>query len=68
MNAERTLQQVVNPFTDIHVKSRVAILQHDFFLKVMALFGSALQEKKDQDFFWNISENGKKKKKRLTIS
>lgn len=63
MNAERTLQQVVNPFTDIHVKSGVAILQHDFFLKVMALFETALQEKKVQDFSGTFQKMVKKKKK-----
>ena len=42
MDTEGALQQVVHPFTDIHVKPRVTILKHDFFLKVLAFFSSAL--------------------------
>lgn len=45
VNTEGALQQVVDPLTDIHVKSWVTILQHDFLLKMLALFCSALQEK-----------------------
>lgn len=44
MDTEGTLQQMVHPFTDVDVEPRVTILQHDLFLKVEALFGSALGE------------------------
>lgn len=44
VNTEGAFQQVVNPFTDIHVKSWVTILQHDFFLKMLPFFCSPLQE------------------------
>lgn len=42
MHAEGALQQMVHPFTDIHIEPWVTILQHDFFLKVVALL--ALKE------------------------
>lgn len=47
---ERTLKQVVHPFADIDIKPRVTVLQHDFFLKVLALFGSALLDKRNIPF------------------
>lgn len=45
VDTEGALQQVVHTFTDIDIKPRVTILQHDFFLKVLALLGSALGKK-----------------------
>lgn len=47
MDAEGTLKQVVYSFADVDIKPRVAVLQHDFFLKVLALFGSALLDKRN---------------------
>lgn len=46
MDTEGALQQMVYTFTDIHIETWVTILQHDFFLKVLALFGSALEEER----------------------
>lgn len=46
MDTEGALQQMVYAFTDIHIETWVTILQHDFFLKVLALFGSALEEER----------------------
>ena len=42
MDTEGALQQMVHSFTDVHIEPGVTILQHDLFLKVLALFGSAL--------------------------
>lgn len=50
MDTEGALQQVVHPFTDIDIESWVTILQHDFFLKVLALLGSALQKRRKSLF------------------
>lgn len=50
VDAEGALQQMVHPFTDVHIQPRVTILQHDFFLKVLALFGSALREERFHHF------------------
>lgn len=47
MDTEGTLKQVVHSFADVDIKPRVAVLQHDFFLKVVALFGSALLDKRN---------------------
>lgn len=46
MDTERALQQVIHPFTDIHIEPWVTILQHDFFLKVLTPLGGALRGKK----------------------
>lgn len=46
MDTEGALQQVVHPFTDIYIEPWVTILQHDLFLKVLALLGSALEEER----------------------
>lgn len=46
MDAEGALQQMVHPFTDIDIKPWVTVLQHDFFLKVVALLDSALEEER----------------------
>lgn len=46
VDTKGTLKQVVHPFADVDIKPRVTVLQHDFFLKVLALFGSALVDKK----------------------
>ena len=42
MNTEGALQQMINPFADIHIEPWVAVLQHDLFLKVLALLDSGL--------------------------
>lgn len=44
MDTEGALQQVVQPFTDIHVEPGVTILQHYFFLKVLSLLAGTLEE------------------------
>ncbi len=46
MDTEGALQQMVHPFTDIHIKTWVTVLQHDFFLKILAFLGSGLEERK----------------------
>lgn len=43
VDAERTLQQMVHTFTDVHVEPWVTVLQHDFFLKVLSLLGRGLK-------------------------
>lgn len=50
VDTEGTLKQVVDPFADVDIKPRVTVLQHDFFLKVLALFGSALLDKRNAPF------------------
>lgn len=42
--AKGALQQMVHTFADIYIKPWVTILEHNFFLKVLALLGSALEE------------------------
>jgi len=42
MNAERALQQVVDPLADVDVQAGVAVLQHDLLLKVLALLTGEL--------------------------
>jgi hypothetical protein len=51
MNTEGALQQMVNPFADIDIEPRVAVLQHDLFLKVLALLQGALGKQIGQ---WHI--------------
>lgn len=50
VDTEGTLKQVVDPFADVDIKPRVTVLQHDFFLKVLSLFGSALLDKRNAPF------------------
>lgn len=50
VDTEGTLKQVVDPFADVDIKPRVTVLQHDFLLKVLALFGSALLDKRNAPF------------------
>ena len=48
MNTEGTLQQMINPFADIHIEPWVAVLQHDLFLKVLALLDGGLGKQTGQ--------------------
>lgn len=62
MDTEGALQQVVHPFTDIYIKPRVTVLQHDFLLKVLALLAGALQDKRSTHVIicacvYNITRN-----------